>query len=67
MEAELEHLFLSRHTLEMVKQHQLWNIQSQWKVYALMEYGFFHELNRKAQFEAFEDIDLFLQDRLKTQ
>ena len=66
MEAELEHIFLSRHTLKAVKQHRVWGIASHWKIYELMEHGFFYELNRKQQFEALEDICQFLNDRLIT-
>lgn len=66
MEAELEHLFLSRHTLKAVKQHRQWGIASHWKVYEFMEHGFFHELRRKQQFEALEDICRFLDDKLTT-
>ena len=64
MEAELEHMFLSRHTLAAVRQHRAWGIPSQWKVYPLMEHGFFYELRRQAQFEAFEDICRFLDGTL---
>ena len=66
MEAELEHLFLSRHTLEAMKKHRSMNIQSHWKVYELMEHGFFHELRRKAQFEAMDDICKFMEGKLTT-
>ena len=66
MEAELENLFLSRHTLKAVEQHRAWGIASHWKVYELMEHGFFYELRRKQQFEALEDILRFLDDRLTT-
>ena len=41
-------------------------IKSQWKVYTRMEHGFLYELKRKGQIEAFEDICLFLEDRLDT-
>ena len=41
-------------------------IQTHWKVYHLMEHGFFYELRRKGQKDAFRDICLFLEDRLET-
>ena len=66
MEAELEHMFLSEHTLKAVKKHRDNKISSHWKIYQKMEHGFFFELKRKAQLEAMEDICLFLEDKLKT-
>ena len=66
VEAELEHLFMSEYNLEFVKKHREWGIPSQWKVYHRVEHGFFYELVRKAQKEAFEDICLFLNGELKT-
>lgn len=66
IEAEYEHLFPSKYTLEFVKKHRKWKIMSHWKVYSGMEHGFFYELVRKAQLEAFEDICAFLEGKLKT-
>ena len=66
VEAELEHLFLSKYTLEIVKQHRRLGIQSHWKVYSMVEHGFFSELKRKRQIEAFEDICLYLDGKLET-
>ena len=67
MEAELEHLFPSEHTLEIAKKHRAMNIASQWKVYAKVEHGFFYELKRKMQLEAFDDICKFLEGKLHTE
>ena len=67
MEAELEHLFPSEHTLEIAKKHRAMNIASQWKVYAKVEHGFFYELKRKMQLEAFDDICKFLEGELHTE
>ncbi|MBQ9500660.1 MAG: alpha/beta hydrolase [Lentisphaeria bacterium] len=66
IEAELEHLFPSRYTLEFVRKHREWGIPSQWKVYDGMEHGFFYELVRKGQIEAFEDVCAFLEGSLET-
>ena len=66
MEAELEHLFLSEHTLRVVKRHREMGIRSHWKVYEKVEHGFFYELKRKRQLEAFEDICLYLDGKLET-
>lgn len=66
VEAELEHLFISKNTLEIANQHRALGIESHWKVYPLMEHGFFYELKRKRQLEAFEDICLFLEGKLNT-
>ena len=65
-EAEQEHLFFSEYTLDFVKKHREWGIPSHWKVYSRMEHGFFYELVRKAQLEAFADICSFLEGNLKT-
>ena len=67
LEAELEHLFLSRHTLAAVRQHRAWGIPSQWMLYPLSEHGFFYELRRPAQLQAFDDICAFLDGTLNTQ
>ena len=66
IEAELEHLFPSELTLKIAQEHRKMGINSQWKVYTRMEHGFLYELKRKAQIEAFEDLCLFLDDRLET-
>ena len=66
IEAELEHLFPSRYTFEFVRKHREWGIPSQWKVYDGMEHGFFYELVRKGQLEAFEDVCAFLDGSLET-
>ena len=56
LEAEREHQFMPEHTLKIVEQHRAYGINSQWKIYKDMEHGFFYELKRKAQIEAFNDI-----------
>ncbi len=66
MEAELEHLFMSEHTLAVVKQHREMGIPSHWKVYEKVEHGFFYELKRKRQLEAMEDICLYMDGKLQT-
>ncbi len=66
MEAGLEHLFPSEYTLEIVRKQRAMGIPSQWKVYRGMEHGFFFELVRKGQQEAFEDVCAFLEGSLKT-
>ncbi len=66
MEAELEHLFPSEHTLKIARKQREMGINSHWKVYPKVEHGFFYELKRKAQLEAFEDICSFLDNKLET-
>lgn len=66
LEAEREDLFFSEHTLKIVKTHRELGIQSHWKVYPQMAHGFFFELRRQEQKDAFEDICLFLADELVT-
>ena len=67
MEAELESLFPSEHTLKIAKKQREMGINSQWKVYDKVEHGFFYELKRKSQLQAFEDICLFLDGKLETE
>ena len=66
IEAELENLFVSKNTLAIANQHRAMGIESHWKVYSMVEHGFFYELKRKRQLEAFEDICLFLDGKLNT-
>lgn len=61
MEAELENMFLSEHTAKVAELHRQWGINTRWKCYEKMEHGFFYELKRRAQLEAFEDICTILQ------
>ena len=67
IEAELEHLFPSEHTRELALKHRSMNIASQWKVYKRVEHGFFYELQRTMQLQAFQDICDFLEDKLVTE
>jgi acetyl esterase/lipase len=66
LEAGCESMFPSEYTLELAQQHRAMGICTHWKVYHRMEHGFFYELKRKAQIEAFEDICLFLEGKLET-
>ena len=66
IEAGMEHLFPSEYTRKIAEEHRAMGIESHWKVYPRVEHGFFYELKRKAQLEAFEDFCLFLDGRLKT-
>ena len=60
LEADREDMFMPEYTLEIVKKHRKYGINSQWKIYKDMEHGFFFELKRNAQKEAFNDICAFL-------
>ncbi|MBQ9337820.1 MAG: alpha/beta hydrolase [Lentisphaeria bacterium] len=66
IEAELEHLFPSEDTLKIAKKQREMGIPSQWKVYHRVEHGFFYDLKRKMQIEAFEDFCKFLEGKLET-
>ena len=66
IEAGLEHLFPSEYTRKIAEEHRAMGIESHWKVYPRVEHGFFYELKRQAQLEAFEDFCLFLDGELKT-
>ena len=61
MEAENEHMFPSAMTREIVRRHNEMNIPSEWKVYRDAEHGFFYNLDRAVQREAFEDILRFVE------
>lgn len=67
MEAEYEHLFDSKFTKIIAETHRKYGINSQWKVYDRVEHGFLHDLVRKMQLQALEDLCLFADDELKTE
>ncbi len=60
MEAENEHMFPGAMTQEVVDMLRRLGIKSQWKVYPRTEHGFFYDLTRRQQREAFEDIIGFI-------
>lgn len=66
IEAEYEHLFDSKFTRMIAAEHRRMNIDSQWKVYERVEHGFLHDLKRKMQIQAFEDMCLFAKGKLET-
>jgi hypothetical protein len=63
LEAELEHLFLSKYTHEVADRHNKMGLRSKWKEYKRVEHGFFYELKRDAQLEALEDICSFIENK----
>ncbi|MBQ4631654.1 MAG: alpha/beta hydrolase [Clostridia bacterium] len=67
MEAELENAFLPEHTLKIAKKHREYGINTQWKMYSKVEHGFFSQLTRPAQLEAFEDFCDYVDGLLNTQ
>lgn len=67
MDAGLEHMFALGKTPKIVKEHRSMGINSQRKVYENAEHGFFYELKRNCQKEAFKDICLFLDGKLETE
>lgn len=67
MEAELENAFLPEHTLKIAKKHREYGINTQWKMYSKVEHGFFSQLTRPVQLEAFEDFCDFADGLLNTQ
>lgn len=66
MEAEYESLFPSHLTLKLAKQHREMGIETHWKQFKGVEHGFFYELVRPSQKEAFEDFCKFLEGELET-
>ena len=63
LEAELENMFPSDKTKLIFKRHRELGIRSKWKVYSGMEHGFFYELSRAGQQDAFRDICEFIENR----
>lgn len=59
LEAENEHMFPSAMTREFTEQHNKLGVNSQWKQYPRTEHGFFYDLTRWQQREAFDDIKKF--------
>lgn len=66
MEAEYEHLFDSKFTKMIAEKHREFGISTQWKVYDRVEHGFLHDLTRKMQIQALEDMCLFAEGKLQT-
>ena len=62
LEAECESLFPSDATKKIVDRHHDMGIASCWKVYEKMEHGFFYDLTRKGQRDAFSDICDFIEN-----
>lgn len=60
MEAECEHMFPGSMTKEFVDRHQAMGIKSRWKEYPRVEHGFFYDLTRWQQREAFDDVIEFI-------
>ena len=60
MEAENEGLFPGHYNKVLLEKHLQWGLPSQMKVYQYAEHGFFYDLSRPIQREAFEDIFNFV-------
>ena len=60
MEAENEGLFPGHYNKVLLEKHLQWGLPSQMKVYQYAEHGFFYDLSRPIQLEAFEDIFNFV-------
>lgn len=65
LEAEKEDMFPSSKTKEILDRHILLGIPSEWKIYPEMEHGFFYELKRQGQIDAFSDICDFIEKNEK--
>lgn len=59
LEAENEHMFPGAMTLDFTEKHNALGIPSKWKKYPRTEHGFFYDLTRWQQRDAFEDIRAF--------
>ena len=60
MEAGNETLFPGHYNKALLEKHLAWGIPSEMKVYKFAEHGFFYNLTRPIQHEAFEDIFNFV-------
>ena len=60
MEADNEGLFPARYNKVLLEKHLAWGIPSEMKTYKYAEHGFFYNLTRPIQREAFEDIITFV-------
>ena len=61
MEAEIEGLFPRKYNEVLLEKHKAWGLPSEMKIYKYAEHGFFYDLSRPVQREAFEDIIQFVQ------
>ena len=65
LEAANEHMFPSEMTLEFVKQHREWGIDSRWHKIDTAEHGFLYAVTRRPQKEALQLMVEFLKDMEK--
>ena len=63
LEAENEHMFPSSMVIEVVEKLKALGVQAEYKVYTKAEHGFFYDLTRRQQQEAFADILAFIARR----
>jgi len=62
LEGACEHIFPAQRNAEIVQQHNAWGIPSQWHIFETAEHGFFYDVTRKPQQEAFQVMCRFLDD-----
>lgn len=60
MEAENEHMFPLRYIKDIVGKMNSMGVRAEYKIYANAEHGFFYDVTRRQQKEAFNDILSFL-------
>lgn len=58
--AECEHMFPNRLTQALVERLQKMGVSAHWRVYPDAEHGFFHEVRRKSQKMALQDVLSFV-------
>lgn len=56
MHAENEHMFPLEHTLEFINEMKSMKRRAEYKVYTKAEHGFFYDITRRQQKEAFSDM-----------
>ena len=61
IEAGNEGLFPGYYNAELLKKHQQWGIASELKYYRFAEHGFFYDVTRPCQQEAFRDVITFIE------
>lgn len=61
MEAECEHMFPLRHIIQFTEKMRSLGRRAEYKIYKNAEHGFFYDVTRRQQKEAFADILKFIQ------
>ena len=61
LEAENEHMFPLEYTVAAVEKLRSFSVEAEYKVYTKVEHGFFYDVTRRQQKEAFHDMLKFIE------